>query len=149
MVVKLDCSSTSWKSIIWFRKKIILSMWALDPSAYLSMKQGSLFCFVSLCWDLPNHKVLHVAALLTSLESFWWVHHIGLRLFGATIWKLSIIESLSQRKLNKIGTENCIGIWGCSLCCWKALNNSDLIQFISQFSKLRCEKYWFLSGFCC
>ncbi len=25
----------------------------------------------------------------------------------------------------------------------------DLIEFISQFSDLRCEKYWFFSGFCC
>jgi hypothetical protein len=25
---------------------------------------------------------------------------------------------------------------------------SDLIEFISQFSKLRCGRCWFLSGFC-
>jgi hypothetical protein len=25
----------------------------------------------------------------------------------------------------------------------------DLIEFISQFPDLRCEKYWFFSGFCC
>ncbi len=27
-------------------------------------------------------------------------------------------------------------------------SKSDLIEFISQFPKLRCEKDWFLSGFC-
>jgi hypothetical protein len=67
-----------------------------------------------------------------------------LRLFGATRWKkLSIIEPFSQQKLNKIKTENCIGIWGHSWCCWKALGKSDLIDFISQFSELRCERYIF------
>jgi hypothetical protein len=29
------------------------------------------------------------------------------------------------------------------------LGESDLIEFISQFSELRCARYWFLSGFCC
>jgi len=53
-------------------------------------------------------------------------------------------------KLNKIETEkNFIGTWGCCWCCWKALDKSDLIVFISQFSELRCERYWFLSEFCC
>jgi hypothetical protein len=34
--------------------------------------------------------------------------------FGATVWKLLIIEPFSQWKLNKIESENPIGIWGCS-----------------------------------
>jgi hypothetical protein len=33
-------------------------------------------------------------------------------------------------------------------CCWKALGNSNLINFISQFSEL-LARYWFLSGFYC
>jgi hypothetical protein len=73
-----------------------------------------------------------------------------LRLFGATVWKkkLLIIEPFSQQKLNKITTENCTGIWGHSWCCWKALGKSDLIDFISQFSELMCERYiYFWSGF--
>jgi hypothetical protein len=39
--------------------------------------------------------------------------------------------------------ENCIGIWGVVLawCCWKAFGESDLIEFILQFSELRCETY--------
>jgi hypothetical protein len=49
------------------------------------------------------------------------VHWFGLRLFGATKWKLLIIESFSQRKLNKIETgETVLEFWGCSWCCWKA-----------------------------
>jgi hypothetical protein len=29
------------------------------------------------------------------------------------------------------------------------LGESDLMEFISQCSELRCERYWLLSGFCC
>jgi len=94
--------------------------------------------------------VLHVV-LLVSSESYLWVrmHQLGLRLFGAMVWKLLIIEPFFIWKLNTIKTENYIGIWGCFWCCWKAVDESDLIEFISQFSELRCEKYWILSGFCC
>jgi hypothetical protein len=56
------------------------------------------------------------------------------------MWKLLIIEPFSQLK-NKIETENCIGIWGHSWFCWKARSKLDLIEFISQFSELRCERY--------
>jgi hypothetical protein len=37
---------------------------------------------------------------------------------------------------------------GASWCYWKAISESDLIEFISQFSKLSCGIYLFLSGFC-
>jgi hypothetical protein len=46
-------------------------------------------------------------------------------------------------RINKIETKNYIGIWGHSWCCWKALSEVDLIKFVSQFSKLRCEKICF------
>ncbi len=110
-----------------------------------------LFCFVMSCWDLPNQD-----ASCHHTSWYLWKALIeyrctDLRLFGATRWKkLSIIEPFCQQKLNKIKTENCIGIWGHSWCCWKALGKSDLIDFISQFSELRCERYiYFWSGFCC
>ncbi len=44
---------------------------------------------------------------------------LDLTLFETMMWKLLIIEPFSQLK-KKIETENCIGIWGCSRCCWKA-----------------------------
>jgi hypothetical protein len=62
-------------------------------------------------------------------------------LLGAMVWKLLIIESFSQLKLNKVETENYIGIWGRSWCSWKVLGESDLMEFISQCSELRCERY--------
>jgi hypothetical protein len=55
-----------------------------------------LFCFVS--WDLPNHPAscralgIYRKLLMSTGAS---------RLFGATVWKLLIIEPFSQWKLNK------------------------------------------------
>jgi hypothetical protein len=40
------------------------------------------------------------------------VHQLGLRLFGATVWKLLIIKQVIQWKLNKIKIESYIVIWG-------------------------------------
>jgi hypothetical protein len=113
-----------------------------------------LLCFVLLCHITMRSSVLHVELLVTcgklsmfrvvllvSLESSRrWVevHRVGLRLFGATVWKLLIIEPFSQWKLNKI--ENCIGIWECSWYCWKALGKSDLIKFIFKIFRAKVQK---------
>jgi len=105
-----------------------------------------LFCHVQISHTMEPHVVF-----LLSLESSWRVrvHWLGLRFFGPMVWKLLIIEPFSQWKLNKIETEKSIGIWKLSSCCWRALGESDLIEFISKVSELKCEKYCFLSGFCC
>ncbi len=102
-------------------------------TTHLSMKQqGS---FVLLCHTLRSPKPR--GASWCTLGYLWkaieWVglHPLGFRLFGATMWKLLIIESFFQWKLNKIQTENCIGILRCSWCCWKVISKSDLIKFIS------------------
>jgi hypothetical protein len=84
-----------------------------------------------------------------SMNEYGGVHWLGLKLFGAMVEKLLIPEPFSQWKLNKIETENCIQIWGCSWCCWKALGKSDCVEFISQVLELRCGRYWYFSGFCC
>jgi hypothetical protein len=110
-----------------------------------------LFFFFVFHTEISQTMVLH-AALLVFLKSSGWagVYRLGLRLFGAMVWKLLIIEPFSQWKLNKIATENCIGIWGHSKSYyWKALTESDLIEFISQVSQLRCGKHWLSSAFCC
>jgi hypothetical protein len=118
-------------------------------AGHLSRKHGSLFCHR----EISQTTVLHVK-LLVSLESSWWVRvhqNLVLRLFGATVWKLLIIEHFFQWKLNKIEIENCIEIWGCSSSC--VVGEPQRVRFnrvfISQFSELRCERYWFLSEFCC
>ncbi len=87
-------------------------------AGHLSMKHGSLFCHP----EISLTTVLLVKLLVSSENSWWvWVHQLGLRLFGATVWKVLIIKPFVQWKLNKIEIENRIGIWGCSSCCWKAL----------------------------
>jgi hypothetical protein len=87
--------------------------------------------------------------LLVSLERLRWigVHQLGLRLFGTMVHKLLIIESFFHWKLNEIKTKHCIQIWLHSWCSWKTLGEPNLIEFISQFSELRCGKYWFLMHF--
>jgi hypothetical protein len=69
-----------------------------------------------------------------------------LGLFGAMVWMLLIIEPFFQWIIFFL-TKICIGIWGHSWCCWKALDKLDLIEFISQISKQRYEKYFFSKGF--
>ncbi len=115
--------------------------------------QKKVVCFVLYCdTKISQTMLIRVhTMLLVSLESSRWVgvHWLGLKFLGATMWKLLIIEPFSQWTLNKIGTKNCIGIWKLSWCCWKALGETDLIEFISQFIYSSCARYWFLSGFCC
>jgi hypothetical protein len=98
------------------------------------MKQGSLFCFVLFA---TCRSPLRTFGIFRKL----WMTRGAPTWFGAIVWKLLIIEPFSQGKLNKIESENSIRIWGCSGCCWKALGESDLGEFVSQFSELRCERY--------
>ncbi len=73
---------------------------------YLSTEQANLFCFV-LHVEISQITALH-ATLLVSSKNSWWVgvHQVGLRLFGAMVWKLVIIESFFQWKLNNIKNRN-------------------------------------------
>jgi hypothetical protein len=84
----------------------------------------------------------------------WWVLvHAGpttwvwdcLDLWCVSYWLLNHFLNI---KLNKIETENFTGIWGHSWCCWKALGwvRFNRVHFTIL---LRCERYCFLSGFCC
>jgi hypothetical protein len=105
-----------------------------------------LFCFC--CLEISQTcMVLHVALLVLSLESSQKVrvHWLSLRVFGATVWKLLIIAPFFEWKLNKIETENSIGICVRYWCRREAFGKSDLVEFVSQFSELRCGRYWFLS----
>ncbi len=111
---------------------------------YLCSKQ--LFCHI----EISQTIVIHVE-LVVSLESCtWvWVHQFGLKLFWVMVWKLLIIAPFCQWKWHKIEIENYIGILGRSWCYSKALDEWDLIDFISQFSEPRCGKYWCLNEFYC
>jgi hypothetical protein len=56
------------------------------------------------------------------------VQQLGFKLFGATLWKLLIIESFKKSKL-KIVLE-----FGAFLVFRRAFNESNLINFTSQIS---------------
>ncbi len=76
-------------------------------TTHLSMKQqGS---FVLLCHSEISQTTACFAVCSWYLwKAIRWVglHPLGLRLFGATVWKLLIIESFFQWILNKFQTEN-------------------------------------------
>ncbi len=63
------------------------------------------------------------------------------------MWKLFIVEPFFLMKLTKIKNEICIGIWKHSWCCWKAIRVLNLIEFISEISKLRCGNIDFFIRF--
>jgi hypothetical protein len=108
------------------------------------MKQGSLFCFVlvvrlicskSRCF-MPHSWYLQKALYEYGCTDLVW------DCLELHMWKLLIIELFCRWKLNKIETEIYIVIWGwVFLCCWKVFGESDLVEFTSQFSELRCEKH--------
>jgi hypothetical protein len=113
-----------------------------------------LFCFILSCWDLSTHgapcQALHAVLLIPSKKLLM---SRGVPTWFETVWSYSVEAidywTIFSMKLYKIETENCIGIWRCSWCCWKAFGESDLIEFVSQFLELICGRYWFLSEFCC
>jgi hypothetical protein len=110
----------------------------------LCMTHLILFCFVLFCHiNIFQTMMLH-ARLLVASKSFQWVrvHWLGLKVFGTIVWKLLIIEPFFLWKLNKIEIENHIGIWGHLWCCRKTFGEPNLIEFISQFSKLRFGWYY-------
>ncbi len=121
----------------------------LTTFIYVQSKVCSLFCFILFCHiEISQTIIIHVKVLVSSESSPWvWVHQLGLRLFWVMMWKLLIIEPFCQWKWHKI--ENYIGNLGHLWCYSKAFNKWDLIEFISQFSKPRCGRYWCWNEFYC
>jgi hypothetical protein len=95
-------------------------------------------CFVLPSWDLPNHSTS-----CRALDSFGKLSMSR----GASTWLVWDCLELwcgSYQLLNHFLNENHIKLKlktsGCSWCYCKALDKSDLIEFISRFSELRCER---------
>jgi hypothetical protein len=120
-----------------FHNYLIMSF--LSPTClHLSMKQGSLFCFVMLRY--PKPWCLRLCSCYLQKSS---LNRDALALFEI-VWNYGVevtnYWTISQWKLNKIEIEIFIGIW-------KALNKSNLIDFISQFLELREKFLNFVSKF--
>jgi len=105
---------------------------------YLSIKEGSLFCFVSFMphfWSFGKLSMNKRAP--TWFETFW-------SFSCGSYWLL-------KHFLNENQTNGNIKLYwnlGLSWCYWKIFNELDVIECISQFAEPRCERYWFLSRFC-
>jgi len=118
--------------------------WTLGkPSIYLSMKHYILFCFA--LWDLPNHDVFHAMLLgifkKLSMISTGCIDLVWdcLDLWCGSYW---LLNHFFPWKLN-IKLKNCIGMWGCSWCCWKSPWQVKFNRVYFKISELRCERYWF------
>ncbi len=84
--------------------------------------------------------VLHVVlfgALEKALNEYR-VHPLGLRMFGAMVWKLLIIEPFSQRKSNTI--ENWKFYW--NFCCVKCKALGESVRFNRVFFTIFRAKVW-------
>jgi hypothetical protein len=96
-------------------------------------KEGCLFCLIVLfCFD----GMSQIVALRTCAWCHWKalnvsLHRLGLRMFGAMVWRLLNVKPFFHSKLNKVKTKNNIGIWGRSCYCQKAFTKLDLIDFNS------------------
>jgi hypothetical protein len=106
-------------------------------------------CFVLPSWDLPNHS--------TSCRALGIFGKLSMSRGASTwlVWDCLELWCGSYQLLNHFLNENHIKLklktWGCSWCYCKALDKSDLIEFISRFSELRCERecdFWmnFVAG---
>jgi hypothetical protein len=100
---------------------------------YLWSKVVCSVLFITLRCPKPQSIIPHLISLESSSMS--GVHQLGFSL--ELQYKLLIIEPFSQWKLYKIKTEfaDVLGVVGMPLASW---------IIISQFSELRCKRYWFL-----
>ncbi len=99
--------------------------WPFDGD--LSMKEGSLFCG----YEIYRTGMFQIV-FLVSLETSRWgqVHGLGSMMFGLTVQKFLNIEWFLHWKLNLIVTKCFGGIGMCIWCCWKDLDEQDLMEFI-------------------
>jgi len=112
------------------------------------MKVDNFFCFILSCWNFPNQITSYNAidifenlimnkGALTWVEFFWS--------YNAKVidyWTILLINN------NKITNRNFTRIQRCTWCYWKIIVELDLVKFISEFSYLKCERYWVLNEFC-
>jgi hypothetical protein len=96
---------------------------------YLSMKEGSLLCFVIVIFPKPRCLGLWYGTYHQKVFNKWGAL-IWFIMFGATMWNLLIIEPFFHWIFWKAKIENYIGIWGHSWYCWKTFTKFDFIKLI-------------------
>ncbi len=121
-------------------------IWA-NGKGYTSIYEAwsSLFCHAKISQTMTFHVVL-----LVSLERSWWVGMpwLGLKLFGAMVWKLFIIEPFfNEMKLNKKWNM----YWNLEIFL-VLLESFQSVRFnriyFTNF-KAKVWKYWFFDYICC
>ncbi len=100
-----------------------------------------MFCCITLRPPKPWHFMLcswDWKLLLTWFEIIWTYNAEAIDYW--TIFSMKVKSNRNKKNIR---------IWRCSLCCWKALGALNLIEYILQFSKLKCGRFYFLSEFYC
>jgi hypothetical protein len=92
---------------------------------YLSMKEGSIFCFVIMISPKPRcfrlcYGTCHQKFSMNRGATTWF------RMFGTTMWNLLIIEPFFHWIFWKTKIENYIGTWGVFLVLLESLHQ---VQF--------------------
>jgi hypothetical protein len=101
-------------------------------TSYLLTGPACLWCCILFCsYEIHCTEMLQIV-FLVSLESSWWggVNGLGSMTFGLVVQKFLTIERFLHWKLNWIGAENFRGIGMWLWCCWKGLDEQDLMEFI-------------------
>ncbi len=106
----------------------LVFIFLLIPS--LSMKQGSLFCFVVMRSTEPGCFRSCSCCLWKALDEEGCMGLVPWWCFGLVVQqKFLNIKWFLSWKLNWIVVENFGGIGMCLLCRWKDLDEQDLIKF--------------------
>jgi hypothetical protein len=92
----------------------------------LSMKEGSLICFVLFCsYEIHRTRMLQIVFLVgfsTRRGAWAWFHDVWTCCAKVLeYWMISLL------KLNQIVAENFGGIWMCLWFCWKDLDEQEFI----------------------
>ncbi len=132
--LSLKIQINSQKTRLW-KEKSVEKMITLGQmtQAKLVYLWNKVVCFVLSCWDLPNHNASCYA--LNIFEKL--LMRIGASTWFETNWSYNVEAidywTIFQWKLNIIETKNYIRIWGHSWCCWKAIDELDLIELFHNF----------------
>jgi hypothetical protein len=103
-----------------------------SPSIY-----EARYFVLSLC-DLPNHGTsCHALGIFGKL-----LMNRGAPTWFETVWSYGV-EAIDYWTMFSMKWKTVLEFEGVLKCCWKALSYSDVMEFISQFSELRCGRHWF------
>jgi hypothetical protein len=102
---------------------------------------SQVVCFVLSHWDLPNHGTSCHALGIFGKLLMSRVHECSLKLFGATVWNHFSMK-IKSNQIKKLYWNLAASLVFLESPWWVRFN-----RLISQFSELRCGRYFFWGDF--